>query len=201
MDTNNTYRILGIDPGTNTLGAAIVDVDLLSAKVRVSMARTFVGTAMSSEYSTHSDVHGDRASRLHAHEENLTSVMYDWRPHRVICESAFMGKFAQSYMALVECIGAIQRAVYRYNPFLPLEVIDPTSVKKMAGMTGRLRGKEPVREALAELPYLEYGQGVRLALLDEHSVDAIAIAHTVALSVRQWVHDDPMAMRQKGRTP
>lgn len=187
MDINSTYRILGIDPGTNTLGAAIIDIDLVTAKTVVSMACTFVGQSMASEYSTYPDVHGERAARLKAHEENLSTVMFNWQPHRVISESAFMGKFAQSYMALVECLVAIKRATMYYNPFIPLEVIDPTTVKKTAGMVGKLRGKEPVRDALAELPYLEFAPGVHLATLDEHSVDAIAIAHTVAVVVRNWV--------------
>lgn len=194
-DAASTYRILGIDPGTNTLGTAILDVNICHRIITVADARTYVGTSMASEYAYYSEVHGSRAARLKAHEENLFNLMYETKPHWVICESSYMGKFAQAYMALTECICAIQRSLYRYNPTLPLQMVDPTTVKKSTGMTGRLRGKDPVKEALADLSYLRYAPGIRLELMDEHSVDAVAVAHVRACEVIQCLKESPYEHR------
>jgi Holliday junction resolvasome RuvABC endonuclease subunit len=192
----DTYRILALDPGTNTLGSAFLDVDLVRQSMVVAGATTYKAASMSLDYDSYRDTHGDRAARLRAHEENLVHLMAIWRPHAVVCESSFMGKFAQAYAALVECICSIQRATYRYNPSLPLIVIDPTTVKKSTGMVGPLRGKDPVRDALRLIPYLQYAPGINLEALDEHSVDAIAIAHWRAAQVLQWLRDSPYEHRR-----
>lgn len=187
----NAYRILGIDPGTNTLGTAIIDIDLITKRMTVAHATTYVGQSMACNYKAHEEVHGPRAARLKAHEENLLGLLHEWKPHTVICESAYMGRFAQAYMALVECICAIEKALYRYNPAMPLLLVDPTTVKKTTGMTGRLRGKDPVREAIASLDCLHFAKGMHLNGLDEHSVDALAVAYVRASEVMRCLEEAP----------
>jgi Holliday junction resolvasome RuvABC endonuclease subunit len=177
-DPSSTYRILGIDPGTNTLGVCMIDVDLVAQSMTVAMARTFSGTTMSSGYTHFAEVHGERAARLKAHEDNLYCIMREWLPHSVISEDAYMGRFPTAYRALCECIDSIRVSLYRYNPALPLILVDPTTVKKGTGMKViRKAGKAAVAKALSELEYLRYAQNVRLATMDEHSVDAVAVAH------------------------
>ena len=190
-DPNVTYRILGIDPGTNTLGTGIIDINLSTRRLMVVSAQTFVGQAMASTYAYYSEIHGQRAARLKAHEENLFLYMCQTQPHSVICESPFMGRFAQAYGALVECIASIHQALYRYNPSLPLKMVDPTTVKKATGMSGPLRGKDTVKQALSELDYLHYVPGVNLALMDEHSVDALAVAHVRAMEIIDCLNEHP----------
>lgn len=187
----NTYRILGIDPGTNTLGTAIVDIDIVTRRITVVKATTYVGQSMASEYKAHEEIHGPRAARLKAHEDNLFALLCEWKPHSVISESAYMGRFAQAYMALVECICAIEKALYRYNPTMPLLLVDPTTVKKTTGMTGKLRGKDPVREAIASLDCLRYAPGVHLGAMDEHSVDALAVAYVRVSELMRCIEESP----------
>jgi Holliday junction resolvasome RuvABC endonuclease subunit len=171
------YRILGIDPGTNTLGVAILDINLSTLSVDIVHAKTYSGQTMSGDHRWFEEVHGGRASRLKSHQENLYAIMVEWNPHFVIAESPYMRKFPQAFAALVECVMAIRAAVIQYDRFMPLALVDPPTAKKSAGMVGKLSGKELVRIALRKLTYLNYAPGIDLEALDEHEVDAIAVAH------------------------
>jgi hypothetical protein len=67
--------------------------------------------------------------------------------------------------------------VYAYDPFMPLQIVDPTTVKTNIGMI-KIRGtdKEDVRKALKALKELEW-DGVDIDDLDEHAVDSVAIGY------------------------
>lgn len=170
-------RILGIDPGTNTLGVAVIDLDLATQQMTAILGKTFSGNQLAGNFNYLAEVYGDRAARLRGHEDNLYYFMHEVQPHCIIAESPYMGRFPQAFSALVECVNSIYRAVLRYNRTMPLLMIDPPSVKKAAGMVGRLAGKEPVRIAMSKLPHLHYAPGFTLDSLDEHGVDALAVAH------------------------
>jgi Holliday junction resolvasome RuvABC endonuclease subunit len=55
-------------------------------------------------------------------------------------------------------------------------MIDPPSVKKAVGATSHAK-KDEVKAALARLPDLNYNGPVPLEMLDEHSIDALAVAY------------------------
>jgi Holliday junction resolvasome RuvABC endonuclease subunit len=183
------YRVMGIDPGTDTLGTAIIDIDLEKRTMVVAGAETQFGAKMANNFRPFAEVWGERAAKLRAHEENLYEVLYAWQPHSVIIESPFMGRFPQAAFALVECVVSIKRAVYRYNRMMTGPMIDPVSAKKAAGIVGSVKklGKEAVRQHLKRIPYLQYAPGVNLDALDEHSVDAIAVAHYRCLEVVRYL--------------
>lgn len=86
-----------------------------------------------------------------------------------------MGRFPQSYMALVECVLCIRNAVMQYDYHIPLYSVDPTTAKQSTGMKiTRGSDKEDVRDALRARTDLRWA--VDLETLDEHSVDAVAVA-------------------------
>lgn len=180
---NTPYRVTGIDPGTDTLGVSVLDVDLTSGQVSVLDARTFVAKRCLANYRDLANVHGERMARLAAHEDNLVGYFKTWHPHSIISESPYMGKFPQAFAALTECMTAIRRAVWRYDQDLSLLEVDPPTAKKAVGAPGRGGDKDAVKKALLQLTTLCNPNGVPLPQLDEHSIDAIAVAYTRAAFV------------------
>lgn len=187
-DGDPVYRICSIDPGSNTLGLAVLEVDLLVGGVTLVEARTFNGERMSQQFPHLIEVHGEKVARLYAHEQNLLQVFSHYQPHAIICESPFLGRFPQAYAALVECLTAIRRACYRFNPHIPLETIDPITVKQSVGVVIRKAAKgekrkksgltkEDIKHAVLQLPDLTNASDRRLIELDEHSIDATAVGY------------------------
>ncbi len=168
-------RVLGIDPGTTTMGIAVLDWDLESPVIDVATAFTLVANDRQMGYQSTADLHGSRVARLQLQADLVRGLLYDFRPHVVIAEAPFMGRFAQSFSALVECVQTIRGVLFEYDPHMPFNLIDPPSVKKAVGVAkGKMSDKEDVRRALSEQPDLRWH--VNLSDLDEHSVDAVAIA-------------------------
>jgi hypothetical protein len=121
-----------------------------------------------------------------AHEENLYQLFCKWGPHAVICESPFLGRFPQAFAALTETMSMIRRAVYRFDRTVYVETVDPPTAKMAVGVSGKGKDKEDVRQGVLKLQ----AQGVLfnlnrdVTLLDEHSIDAIAVGYHKYLKMR-----------------
>lgn len=182
------YRICSIDPGSNTLGFAVLEVDLVAGGVTVDEAVTFNGEKMSQQYPHLIEVHGEKVARLYAHEKNLLRAFQHYKPHAIICESPFLGRFPQAYAALVECMTAIRRACYQYNPHIRLDTVDPMTAKQAVGVVikkapkgskHKKQGltKDDVKQAILQLKDLTNQAERMLTQMDEHSIDAIAVGY------------------------
>ncbi len=86
-----------------------------------------------------------------------------------------MGRFPNAFGALTEIMLAIRRACWRFDPILPLNVIDPSSVKKFMGVKGTSKDKSAMTRALMAKQELANPSGIPLADLDEHSIDALCV--------------------------
>lgn len=170
-------RIVGIDPGTDTLGAACLELDLYDETITLADARTFHGSRMLQTRQQMVTVYGSRFARLDALEEALVDYFQMAAPHAVCSESPFLNRrFPASYAALTECMTSIKRAVMRYDARLPLATIDPASAKAHLGVSGKSGDKSLVATAVRQL-HLPNPNHVAMDDLDEHSFDAIAIAY------------------------
>lgn len=166
-------NIIGIDPGSTNLGIGIITIDLETLKIIATDAFTIHGDK-SRHYRNISEVHPARIQRIKAIEEELYDVLYFYRPFIISSESPFFGRFAQAFMVLVEVIGAIRNALWRYDQNKELFLIDPPTVKKALGATSAAK-KESVAEALSKLKALNLQKPIET--LDEHSVDAVGVAY------------------------
>lgn len=171
------FTVMGIDPGTSTLGVSIMTWDFASPKRTVETAFTLKASDTIHAYLALRDQVGNRYARLQQHHDHLLELLYFYQPHAVIAESPFEGSFPQTFAALTECLGAIRRAVMGYNPVMTLNLIDPMSVKRVAGVEMKrknLSRKEAVLEALAARSDIHWS--VDPWGLDEHSSDATGVA-------------------------
>lgn len=187
-DKNTTlFRVVGIDPGTETLGFSVLDLDLTSGKIAVAHSETVNSQKILGAYRTEERVHGLRTARLMALEDRLFLYLEHHQPHAVCAESPFMSRFPQAFAALTECVSHVRRAVCRYDRYMSLEMVDPPTAKKAVGVTVK-RGitKEDVKIAIEKLK-LEYAEGMSLDSLDEHSVDSIAVGYHLAKIFRDQI--------------
>lgn len=176
--------IAGIDPGTETLGFGALKVNVVTLEIIESTAFTFVGSKLAGKDTWYGGVHGSRADRIAAHEDNLVDILHYYSPNLVASESPFFNRaFPQAYGALTETVDAIRNALWRYDSWLSLFMIDPPTVKKAVGAASPTKGmtpkekKELVKWAVMALPDLNYNGPTNIADLDEHSIDALAVAY------------------------
>jgi Holliday junction resolvasome RuvABC endonuclease subunit len=169
--------LIGIDPGSETLGVSILSFDA-NFTIRRLEAATFIGSKLPRLEDTEL-VHGARHARIQAHYHNLLSLLLQYQPIAIACESPFFqAARPQAYGALTEVVGMIRAALLTYRPNLELNLIDPPTVKKAVGAKGNA-GKDGVKNAIINHQVIDshYRGVVPIWELDEHSLDAIAVVY------------------------
>lgn len=173
-ENSEPFKILSLDPGSSHLGVAILHDLLDGSDVTIDDSFTVHLKDTCPEYAELGDLHGNRVIRLMQLGDAVLNLVRTHRPHAVIVEANYLGRFATAFAALVECVAMVRSAVYMYDPFMPLYQVDPSTAKINAGME-RIKGtdKEDVRRAMRKRKGVAWN--VNLEELDEHSVDACAI--------------------------
>lgn len=192
-DSDEPLRIVSIDPGSSTMGISLLEVRFDgSNKVVVRESYTIHLRDTHPTYAAMRDLHGSRVARLLQVGDTLADLFRQYRPHVVIAEDNYMGRFAAAFEALVECVMVIRNTLYQYDRFIPLYMVEPSAAKRVAGVekqgggkgkkrkrkydkTNQAEKKELVREALRKRTDIEWH--VELDTLDEHSVDSVAIGY------------------------
>jgi Holliday junction resolvasome RuvABC endonuclease subunit len=175
-------RIVGIDPGSTTLGCALIEYDVRTLAILRTCAYTFNADKMRLD-DLASLNHSERFARIFALQQALYSVFLDLRPNIVISESPFLKRrFPTAFGVLTEVVFAIRMAVRQYDPTMQLDLIDPPSAKMATGATGKAKKDEvhaALKKLLAGLHFDPSYSAMPFNELDEHSVDAIAIAYSM----------------------
>jgi len=176
-DESPYASIVGVDPGTDTLGLSSIYFDPVTLRIEKSYALTLVGSKCRiNEHLV--NIHSHRFARLAALEENIVGFLLYHQPIAVVCESPFFNaKRPQAYGALTEATNMIRHAVWRYDQECELNMIDPPSVKRAVGAKGNA-DKKDMMKAVCALPDLRYIGLPLLSELDEHSIDALAVSYS-----------------------
>lgn len=180
--------VIGIDPGSDTLGFACIHYDLKTMGILRSYSKTFKASKMTLSPIT-KQTHGNRYARIFKLSEVLLEMFQEINPTHVVCESPFMAmRRPQAYGALMETVFAIRTALRQFDEGMALDLIDPPSAKNAVGAAGNAK-KEQVQAALSKLldviKYDEAELGVEFSKLDEHSIDALAIAYSRVKKLQQ----------------
>lgn len=173
-DNTEPFKILSLDPGSSHLGASILLDYLDGTDVIIDESFTVHLKDSHPHYTEFGDLHGNRVVRLMQLYDVVLDLLRTHRPHAIIVESNYLGKFATAFAALIECVAMVRSAVYAHDPFMPLYQVDPSTAKINAGME-RIKGtdKEDVRRAMKKRKGIKWN--VDPDSLDEHSIDACAI--------------------------
>lgn len=173
---DHEIRVLAIDPGTDTMGVCLSIVNLRHQTHYIENLFTLHAAKQLGYYQYTVDLHGARQARLRAHNEMLLLSLRSFRPHVVISEAPFLGRFATAYGALTECMSTIRAAVYEYDPTLQFESVDPPSAKKAVGVKAKGGSKKDVENAVIADPGILWASSVSKFGHEEHEYDAVAVA-------------------------
>ncbi len=175
-------RIVGIDPGSTTLGCAVIEYDVRTLEILRTCTYTFNAGKMRLDDLAVLN-HSERYARIYELEDALFDVFMDLSPNYIACESPFLKRrFPQAFGVLTEVVYAIRMAVRRYDPTMTLDLVDPPTAKKAVGVVRRedMSSKTKVHELVKEILYDKFDEAHSAEAfkdLDEHSTDSMAIAY------------------------
>lgn len=172
----HVYPIVGIDPGTNAAGVALVHYDIDAQCVTHLELTTIREDALyTPQLEDALESHGARFRRAQAMSEAISEWVLARMPCVVVCESPFYYRMQPSAFApLVEVLYAIRARLYEAAPTLVMHTLEPILIKKLA--TGyAFAKKDKVLSALLTHPLLTQVASV-LADASEHAIDATAVA-------------------------
>lgn len=175
-DSSQVVSIIGIDPGSHCLGVGVIRFDITTLRIVDCDAWTLVGKKLAGKQGWMTDLHGERNGRVYALEQELLRIFQYFQPLEIASESPFINsKFPQAGLALTVVVCGIRQAVMQYDVWKELHLIDPPTVKMAVGAPGNAP-KEVVKEKIMAIPNLNYIGSMALSSLDEHSIDALAVA-------------------------
>lgn len=184
-DDSWKFRVLGIDNGTNTVGIVILEHDIRTGISLVTRAETFKADRTSGYLYPDMNFYEDTlVARLKTIQRYMRTVLEDEDPDSVAIETPFARRaFVTSYKALSMSLDYIQTAVYDYRPGLEFVGISPYTAKAAVIPKGSnfKTEKDYIRDCILADPTIVAVDGINLRTLDEHSIDAIAVARAVAL--------------------
>ena len=153
-----SYKILGVDPGTNYLGYALIETICDPPKVIA------LDTVNLSKYKDH------QTKLLHIHRE-LTRIIELYSPRQLAIESPFYGNNIQSMLKLGRAQGvAIAAAI---NLGLAIEEYSPKKIKQSITGNGNA-SKEQVARMLSHLVDMN---NMETENLDATDALAVALCH------------------------
>lgn len=180
----SVVSILGLDPGTNTLGLGWINFDVSSLQIVNTQSLLLIADKMRPD-PWYAEIHCDRHSRLKVLGENILQMLHYVRPVCIVTESPFFNPSRpNAFAALIETVEMIRQAVSQFDSYKSLNYIDPPSVKRAVGAAGNAK-KEEVQRRVIMVEELNYQGSVPLASLDEHSIDAIAVAYSKLIEFRR----------------
>lgn len=178
------YRIIGIDPGTETLGVCILDIDMKTGEVISTTAFTLIASKSPYFDKELSLLQDHKTARLKAHLLNLQNLFIKAKPSLVASEAPFYNRMRPSaYAPLVETMMVIREALLAFNRYSRLITLDPPRVKKAVGAKGNAK-KEEVEKALRNYQVELKLSKKEIDEMDEHSVDATCVAYAHYLLVK-----------------
>lgn len=177
--------ICGIDPGTNMLGFAALEVDLKTLEVVGVTAQSFKSEAMIDRDTFIPLTHNERIAKILAQQNNLIQQFRFYKPFVIACENPFINRLRPAaYGPLVEIVFAIRMAAIEYSSYTKFLTYEPSTVKKTVG-AGAICGKEEIKFVICNNPELSPNAFTNLSNLDEHAIDALAVAYTHLLKRRK----------------
>lgn len=172
-------KILGIDPGTDTMGYAPLVYDPVTRKITGKGVHTFSAKYEYKYRKECVDIHGEKYTRLFAQADHLASLLNEFEPDYIIGEAIYYSRRrAQAFRGLSECWMVIRSVVNQWKPTFPIMQIEPVPAKQNLGVgVGKGKRAELKDKGLVEREVLRRKDMTFDADSnpDEHSFDATAI--------------------------
>lgn len=173
----DTIRMLSIDPGSQNFGITVSELLAGTMSVIYSTTLNIDKLCTMNRYHDILNNHGVRAAKMACIEYSVSKLIYSWDVQFVVSESPYMGKFVQTLIVLIETIASIRRGILAIDATIPFMTVDPATVKRNVGVSGKSGDKTLILPALAKLDRLCL-DNIDVNNLDEHSIDSIAVGYS-----------------------
>lgn len=180
-------RIVGIDPGTTSMGVCFGVTDYHTPRFVVKSAFTVDVAHITHNRQCDLLEFGSRdIAMCEAIRTFLTGYLNQVHPDVLVSEVPYLNsRFPLSYMLLSKCVQAIQEAGLGYSWALPFRPIEPSRVKPLVGVSGKDGDKNNMYNAVINHPEIHFEFDP--TGLDEHSIDATVIAYSAYVDVRDHI--------------
>lgn len=184
---SNQVCLCGIDPGSLHLGFCVLYFEEDTLKITNIESTSIDVDRLRTEYPHIDQSYGERIVRVYGLKNKLRDLFLYYSPIGIVCESAFYNPYRpNAFGSLVESMTAVRFSALAYNPLIPFRSYTPSDIKKTIGAHATKGGKEAILNTLkANEEIIKNVQFQSLDHLDDHAVDAIAIAYTELLTLRK----------------
>lgn len=179
----NRYTLLAIDPSTDSAGFSILEIDVVTGAINIPFATTIYKSHLLRGHKWMLDVHGEKETAIYCYGKMLTDLLETWDPISVTMEAPYYNRFPSSFKALSEVSMVFINAIMDYDINIPITRIDPATVKKGMGVSGKSGDKGLMLTALqnSKLP-ITY-TNVDINALDDNAIDSICIGLVSARNI------------------
>ena len=173
---NNTFKLIGIDPGNN-LGVSIYTIDGQDFSIKDIEVHTFILENFTSYITTDKVI-----SKLEYIRHLITGICKEHTPLVVALESAFMNsRFPKAVINLSQYVGTLELTIKQANSFTkvfkyPPKYIKSTICKGDADKNAMLKGVSKIQEITTHIDP---------AIHTEHVIDATAIGYVALKEIRE----------------
>ena len=172
-----TIKILGIDPGTNSLGCAALELDVYNKKsFKLIYADTILG--QNNEFGVQNDnphqVRAKGLTRVYSHIFDMID------PNVVACEDNFLGINPASFKRLIEVVSYFNIHTVLNKSDCPFKLVLPRLAKQIVKADFKGSTKDDVTIGLKNCTFLDLN-GFDIDQLTEHANDAILLALYIAV--------------------
>ena len=170
-----TTKLVCFDPGLNTTGVSVYEVDSRTKQVLSVFAYTIHTEKLRDFTGLDEEILTERTHKLYKLGLAIQHVLADHNPRIVGCEAPFYNhRTPMAFVSLSEVVSMIRHSVMTYNYNTPFHLVEPQLVKKGVGVAGK-KGKDVVMDAMSRIPEVMGVLHTPLEGLDEHAIDAIAV--------------------------
>ena len=177
MLDKDTVCILGIDPSSTMVGYCLMYV-CPNGVIDYTVAWS-VNLQRTDFYSfENAQSIGDKVERINALYRYMSDTLKTYQPDFVVSEQPFTNaKYPDAGLALAEVFSSIKIALGHYSPCKQLHVLPPKSAKKQLGDANA--DKDKMRYLVGNIVnQINLSRDTGFERLDEHAIDAIAMAYT-----------------------
>jgi Holliday junction resolvasome RuvABC endonuclease subunit len=177
-DYEHIFNVMCIDPGINHLGLCILSIDFLKLKILNTNSFTIHVKENQLNKST-IEYYGLRQAKIDYLNILVRDNLILYSPVTLALESPFYNMARPAaFMPLVELLYQLKQTLRSLNDIVNFELYPPSIVKKTVGASAVCK-KEEVRDYVLKLTdQLHYSGETPIEDLDEHSIDALAVAYT-----------------------
>lgn len=178
--------VVGIDPGTDTVGYSCGLLHNETGHLRVCSAITLQGAKLLKKVSDDlmAPRYGNMVSRLLLLGEEVKRLLESDAADICIIEDFYLGRNVSTYGTLVRAQQTFLCAAYMAVPLCTIKLIKPAIGKIAFGVPSTSSNKDLMQIACRTLPDTTYDEGV-LDDITEHSADAMAQLFAYVKSYRE----------------